>query len=64
MGDLPESRDWGGGGGEGGGEWGTVRERETYYSLVVKDVVGGGGRAFLELRVVLWTLLVIFIFFV
>ena len=63
MGDLPESRDWGGG--EGGGEWGTVRERETYYSLEVKDVVGwGGGRAFLELRVVLWTLLVIFIFFV
>ena len=56
-----------GGGGEGGGEWGTVREREreTYYSLEVKDVVGGGGgRAFLELRVVLWTLLVIFIFFV
>ena len=51
------------GGGEGGGEWGTVRERETYYSLEVKDVVGGG-RAFLELRVVLWTLLVIFIFFV
>ena len=51
--------------GEGGGEWGTVRERETYYSLEVKDVVGwGGGRAFLELRVVLWTLLVIFIFFV
>ena len=46
MGDLPESRDWGGG--EGGGEWGTVRERETYYSLEVKDVVGwgGGGRAF------------------
>lgn len=43
MGDLPESRDWGGGGGEGGGEWGTVRERETYYSLEVKDVVGGGG---------------------
>ena len=45
MGDLPESRDWGGG--EGGGEWGTVRERErereTYYSLEVKDVVGGGG---------------------
>ena len=40
MGDLPESRDWGGG--EGGGEWGTVRERETYYSLEVKDVVGGG----------------------
>ena len=39
------------------------RERETYYSLEVKDVVGGG-RAFLELRVVLWTLLVIFIFFV
>ena len=53
------------GGGEGGGEWGTVRERETYYSLEVKDVVGGGGgRAFLELRVVLWALLVIFIFFV
>ena len=41
MGDLPESRDWGGG--EGGGEWGTVRERETYYSLEVKDVVGGEG---------------------
>ena len=63
MGDLPESRDWGGGGKEGG-EWGTVRERETYYSLEVKDVVGGGGgRAFLELRVVLWALLVIFVFF-
>ena len=62
MGDLPESRD--GGGGEGGGEWGTVRERETYYSLEVKDVVGGGGRTFLELRVILWALLVIFIFFV
>ena len=31
------------GGGEGGGEWGTVRERETYYSLEVKDVVGGEG---------------------
>lgn len=61
MGNLPESRDWGGGG-EGGGEWGTVRERETYYSLEVKDVVGEG--AFLELRVVLWALLVIFIFFV
>lgn len=44
------------------GEWGTVRERETYYSLEVKDVVGEG--AFLELRVVLWALLVIFIFFV
>ena len=28
--------------GGGGGEWGTVRERETYYSLEVKDVVGGG----------------------
>ena len=40
VGDLPESR---GRGGEGGGEWGTVRERETYYSLEVKDVVGGGG---------------------
>lgn len=41
MGNLLESRDWGGG--EGGGEWGTVRERETYYSLEVKDVVGGEG---------------------
>lgn len=41
VGDLPESR--GRGGGEGGGEWGTVRERETYYSLEVKDVVVGGG---------------------
>ena len=29
--------------GEGGGEWGTVRERETYYSLEVKDGVGWGG---------------------
>ena len=42
VGDLPESRGRGGGG-EGGGEWGTVRERETYYSLEVKDVVVGGG---------------------
>lgn len=41
MGNLPESRDWGGGGRRG--EWGTVRERETYYSLEVKDVVGGEG---------------------
>lgn len=65
MGDLPESRDWGGVGGRRGRMGDCERERETYYSLEVKDVVGGGGgRAFLELRVVLWTLLVIFIFFV
>lgn len=62
VGDLPESRDWGGGGGRRGRMGDCERERETYYSLEVKDVVGGG--AFVELRVVLWALLVIFIFFV
>ena len=40
VGDLPESRGRGGGKeGENGGLW----ERETYYSLEVKDVVGGEG---------------------
>ena len=43
MGDLPESRDWGGGGGRRGRMGDCERERETYYSLEVKDVVGGGG---------------------
>lgn len=43
VGDLPESRDWGGGGGRRGRMGDCERERETYYSLEVKDVVGGGG---------------------
>lgn len=38
-------------------------ERERLIT-VLKTWWGGGGRAFLELRVVLWALLVIFIFFV
>lgn len=37
MGDLPESRDWG----EGGGEWGTVRER-LITVLKLKTWWGGG----------------------
>ena len=46
MGDLPESRDWGGG--EGGGEWGTERERERERErditvLKLKTWWGGGG---------------------
>ena len=44
VGDLPESRGRGGGGRRGRmGDCERERERETYYSLEVKDVVVGGG---------------------
>lgn len=60
VGDLPESRGRGGGGRRG--RMGDC-ERERLIT-VLKLKTWWGGRAFLELRVVLWTLLVIFIFFV
>lgn len=62
MGDLPESRDWGGGGRRG--RMGDCERERLITVLKLKTWWGGGGRAFLELRVVLWALLVIFIFFV
>lgn len=50
----------------GGGRRGRMGdcERERLITVLKLKTWWGGGRAFLELRVVLWTLFVIFIFFV